>query len=429
MLGLYTFITRLSAPLLSLILKLRLSKGKEDRARIGERKGIASLPRPAGSLFWLHAASVGEAQSALILVDKLLEQNKTASVLVTSGTVTSANLMAKRLPSRAFHQFLPLDHPTWIGRFLDHWKPDFVCWMESELWPNTLKAVKNRNIPAYLLNARLSARSYKRWKSFPKAIQTLLSSFSAILTQTEEGRARFEDLGAQNVRFTDNIKHSAASLPVPKTELSELLMSTDRRKIWVYASTHAGEEELAAQTHLTLKKDIPELLTIIVPRHPERREDIKETLATFDLQSHFRSEQDTPNAKTDIYVADTLGELGLFYQLSDIAMIGRSFSADGGGGHNPIEAAQLGCAVLTGPNIQFQRDLFDEMFAAGAAKQVQTPEELCQTLIGLFNNEVALNAMIKASEDFANSKNHIIDDVMTIIRPSIPPSTSLTPPA
>lgn len=420
MLALYTFITRLSAPLLSLILKLRLSKGKEDRARIEERKGIASLPRPQGTLFWLHAASVGEAQSALILINKLLEQDKAASVLVTSGTVTSANLMAKRLPERAFHQFSPLDHPKWVERFLDHWKPDFVCWMESELWPNTLNAIKQRGIRSYLLNARLSERSYKRWKGLSKSIQKLLSGFSGILTQTEESKARFESLGAQNVRFTDNIKYSATPLPVPKTELSELLTSTYGRKIWVYASTHAGEEELAAQTHTVLKKTLPDLLTIIVPRHPERKDSIKEALRPFDAQSHFRSEHDAPKTDTDIYVVDTLGELGLFYKLSDIAMIGRSFSHDGGGGHNPIEAAQLSCAVLTGPHVQFQSDLFSEMFASGAAKQVQTAEELAEILLNLFNNDAPLHQMIKAGQDFANNKNHIIDEVMTIIGPSIP---------
>lgn len=418
LLTLYKNALRAGKPLLRQVLKTRLARGKEDSARIAERMGVPSKQRPSGRLIWIHAASVGEAQSALILIDALGKRISGTSILVTTGTVTSAALMQKRLPPFAFHQYAPMDQPDWVASFIDYWRPDLAFWMESELWPNMLMDLKARSIPLVLVNARLSDKSFKHWGMAKGTVKELLSCFTLILAQNEEYAKRFYALGALNVTFTDNLKYSAAPLPHDPLALSSLQLAIDGRPCWVYASTHAGEEDLACRVHKTLKEKFPDLLTIIVPRHPERRDDVANIC--FENEVKFRLRGDTnalPTPDDDIYIADTLGELGLFYSLCDIAMIGRSFSSDGGGGHNPIEAAQLGCAVLTGPNNQFQRALYDDMAAGGAVIEVYSEGELTQALEDLFVNPDRLRALQEKTRAFADKETHIIDDVMAQLSP------------
>ncbi len=418
MLVFYKVITMLSAPLLALLLKRRVLRGKEDPTRLNERRGIASRPSPKGSLIWIHAASVGEAQSALILIDKISKIKPDTHFLVTSGTLTSASLMAKRLPAKAIHQFYPLDHPLWIGRFLDYWQPDIALWMESELWPNMLLAIKNRNIPAVLINARLSENSFKRWKYLAGTANKILQTFALIMTQTNLDAVRYETLGAKNVITTDNLKYSAAPLPHDSDDLETLQTAIKNRPVWLYASTHDGEETLACDIHLALKKQHKDLLTIIVPRHPERREEILQGCKNAELNIVLRgNNKNLPTQGTDIYIADTLGELGLFYRLCSISMIGRSFSNDGGGGHNPIEAAQLDCAVLTGANVQYQTQLFNEMLSANAVWQAQTKEELQTALATLLSSPEEQGKLKLAAKKYANEKEHIIDTVMENLTP------------
>ncbi len=420
LLKLYQYAIRTGAPLLRVLLKTRVKKGKENPTRLGERTGKASRPRPNGRLFWLHAASVGEAQSALILIDALGRAGKDMNVLVTTGTVTSAELMEKRLPSFAFHQFVPLDHPVWVKKFLDHWKPDLALWMESELWPNILTMLKERNVPTVLVNARLSERSFARWKMAKNFAGQILDCFTMILAQTENDAQRFTALGAGNVYVTDNIKYSAAPLPHDDLALSELKLAVADRKIWVYASTHDGEESLACRVHKNLREEFPDLLTIIVPRHPNRRDDVAEVCFEEGLKFRLRSNNNAlPNAEDDIYVADTMGELGLFYTLSPIAMIGRSFSNDGGGGHNPVEAAQLNCAVLTGANNQYQRQIYDDMAAADAVIELQNEEELQTVLQAFFNDTDAVASWQHKAFTFAEQKAHVVDDVLEKLMPLI----------
>lgn len=418
MLKLYKILTSISAPFLRLLLHLRLKRGKEDANRLMERQGYPSAKRPAGELVWIHAASVGECQSALILIDHITRQKPEINFLVTSGTVTSAKLMAERLPVHALHQYIPLDHPQWVENFLTHWKPDLALWMESELWPNLLMTLHEKNISAILVNARLSDKSFHHWKRLKFQTKKLLQSFDLVLAQTDQDKIRYELLGAKNVMTAGNLKQSANPLPFGTTEFKNLKEAIGERPVWLYASTHNGEETLAARLHEDLKQTTPNILTIIVPRHPDRRAGIQSELNLMGLNTVFRGkEKKLPTDQTDIYIADTLGELGLFYTLSDIAIIGRSFSFDGGGGHNPVEAAQLNCAVITGPNIQFQEELFSEMFEANAAYQVHTEEELRQTLQFFLNNPEDLKQAIDNAAAYAKSKNNIIDGYMQHLTP------------
>ncbi len=419
MLHFYKLCSKLCKPLLNLMLERRTRKGKEWIDRIPERKGIASKKRPEAPLIWLHGASIGEAQSALILINRLLADNPKLHILVTTGTVTSAQLMSKNLPERAFHQFYPLDHPKWVERFLEHWSPDMALWMESEIWPNMLQAIKSRSIPAALINARLSDTSFKRWSFLKKTAHTLISTFSIILTQTQRDAQRFKALGAQNVTTTDNLKYSAAPLPYESSELKKLSKEISNRPCWLFASTHKGEEEMAAHIHEHLKKSLPNVLTLIVPRHPDRRDDIRKACTKNDaLKIHLRGphHQGIPE-DTDIYVADTLGELGLFYRLTPLACIGRSFSDDGGGGHNPIEAAQLNCAVLHGPHVQYQRDIFQEMDEAQAAIALNDEQALRDTITELLSNSEKLKIAQDHAMAFAKNKEAVIERVLHALEP------------
>lgn len=420
MFQMYQSVMRKGEPLLQALLDKRVKSGKEDPSRLHERTGRPQMPRPAGRLAWIHAASVGEAQSALILVHRLLDAAPDLHILVTTGTVTSAKMMKVNLPERAFHQFFPLDHPDWTAQFLDHWQPDCVLWMESELWPSMLAHIRQREIPAALINARLSKTSFARWRLMSKFAADLLKTFSVILCQTENDARRFRNLGAQNVHITDNLKYSAKALPCDETDLKNLLAEMRGRPCWVYASTHAGEETLACETHEILKAGLPDILTIIVPRHPDRRDEIKEELAPSQLKLTFRGPDKTPPAPdTDIYIADTLGELGLFYRACPVACIGRSFSRDGGGGHNPIEAAQLHCAIVHGPRIGNLQKIFDEMNQAGAALRASHPSDLANILQSLLGDPAELTARQETAFKFAQNKEQVVSRIMHYLEPMI----------
>lgn len=417
MLGMYKKLMAQATPVISRILDRRLAAGKEDPHRMAERQGTPSRPRPLTDVVWIHAASVGEAQSALILIDHLKSMTS-ATFLMTTGTRTSADLMSRRLPPQAIHQYLPVDHPAWVSRFLDHWRPTLVLWMESELWPNMLIEIQSRQIPALLVNARLSNKSYRYWRCLGSSAQKILNTFQIILAQTDIDAKRFKKLGSRHVVVTDNLKYSAAPLPVND---QDILITSLKRPLWVYASTHKGEESLACRIHARIKHHIPDLLTIIIPRHPDRRDQVSAEILSHNLTFTRRGDHCAlPNPKDDIYLVDTLGELGLFYRISPIAMIGRSFSEDGGGGHNPIEAAQLNCAVITGPHVKFQRDIFNDMLIAHACEQVTSENDLFNTLLSLLTDAHERQKLQDAARRFAENKSSVIHRVIAEIKPFIP---------
>ncbi len=418
MLNLYHSLTSHSAPALRGILKRRLGRGKEDAARLPERMGVPGLPRPLGKLVWFHAASVGEAQSTLILIDALLTRFPDIHVLITTGTVSSAAIMQQRLPPRAIHQFYPLDHPDWVENFLNHWSPDLILWMESELWPNMLRGIRTRNIHCVLVNAHMSRRSYRRWKHVRETAAKLLSAFDLCLAQTEQDAGYYTRLRAVAVRVRDNVKYSADPLPFDPNALTALKSALHSRPVWLYASTHAGEEDMACRLHTELQKTFPNLLTIIAPRHPERREEILATCESHHLTACLRGpDLVAPSATDQIYIADTLGELGLFYRLVPLACIGRSFSNDGGGGHNPIEAAMLGCAVLHGPHVQNQQQIFAEMNQANAAQRLETEEEFLVTLRHLLKTPSDLTELQIRGSKFAQDKATVLVQIMKDLEP------------
>jgi 3-deoxy-D-manno-octulosonic-acid transferase len=367
-----------ASPGLRLLLHARVRRGKEIAARLPERRGIDPTPRPAGRLLWLHAASVGETVSVFPVLTALAQQAPDASVLLTTGTLTSARLLAQRLPElglerRVLHRFAPLDVPSWVARFLDHWQPDAAGFVESELWPNFVAACRMRRVPVMLLNARLSERSFARWRRVRGPARELLGGFARIEAQSEADAARLRELGGRAVTVPGNLKFSAPPLPCDPAELERLRQMLRGRPVWLAASTHPGEEAIVLGVHRALAEAHPGLLTIIAPRHPERGGQVAEAARLL-----FSSAEEGALAQRSagqgpvqggVWLADTLGELGLLYRLSRIAFIGRSLLAPGGG-QNPLEPARLGCAIAVGPHTANFTDVLRVLEEAGAVERV-----------------------------------------------------------
>ena len=415
---LYKKTMTLGTPFIKAMLKSRLREGKEDPDRINERMGVPSLPRPHGPLIWIHVASVGEAQSVLRLINLILDQNQQLNILVTSVTRTSATLLADKLPSRAFHQYAPVDHPAWIRAFLDYWHPNVALWVESELWPVMLKHIKKRHIPAALLNAHMSPNSFKNWNRAPALLREMLSGFLVILAQSTQDAEFYAHFSPHSVVATDNIKYAARPLAYNEQDYAALKSAIGARPVWLYASTHDGEEELAARVHKQVAEKFPNLLTIIAPRHPERRHDIAAQLARENVAHTARgTEKNLPSNSDQVYIVDTMGELGLMYKLAPMAIVGRCFSKDGGGGHNPIEPALLDCAVLHGPAIQNMQELYDQMDDAGAALKIDDGSKVADTIIRLMSDRQALEKLTVTGKDFAAQKAGVMSRILDEIEP------------
>jgi 3-deoxy-D-manno-octulosonic-acid transferase len=351
----------------------------------------------------------------LALIERLLLTRPTLEILVTTGTVTSAQLLESRLSARARHQFVPADLPRWIARFLDHWHPDLALWVESELWPNLVLATHERGIPMALVNGRLSARSYARWQWWPGLVGPMLGAFSLCLAQDEEQARRFRRLGAREVRMVGDLKAAAAVLPVDRPQLEQLARRIKERPLWLAASTHAGEEEVAACVHRQVAANHPDLLTIIVPRHPARGDAIHAMLAARGLRVARRRHAEPIADQTDVYLADTMGELGLFYSLAGIAFVGGSLVANGG--HNPFEAARLDCAILHGPNIANCARMAAELAAAGAAETVSDADELARAVSALINDPHRRAERAAAGKRVAAASSDILDAVLMRLAP------------
>lgn len=412
----YRVATTALGPLVTLYLAHRMRRGKEDRERFGERSGRAARPRPAGPLVWIHAASIGEAVSMLSLIDRLVVERPGLSVLVTTGTVTSARLLANRLPTdRAWHQYVPVDRPAYVARFLDHWRPDLALWVESELWPNLVTATHRRGIPLLLLNGRMSARSFRGWQRLPGLIRPVLQSFDLCLAQDAAQAERFAQLGAAQAGTAGDLKSAATPLPVDEAELARLAAAIAGRPLWLAASTHEGEEAAAAEVHQALARDHAGLLTIIVPRHPVRAPAIAAMLRERGLTVARRSAGEAIDATTEIYLADTLGELGLFYRLAGIAFIGGSLTPMGG--HNPLEAALLDCAILHGPDMSNCAVVARDLAAARAAITVSDAASLASAVNRLLADPIERAARAQAAADVAAGNRAVLDTVMGRLGP------------
>lgn len=417
----YRLLLRPCAPVLRRVLLRRLARGKEDAARLPERMGQASVARPAGALIWLHAASVGESLSLLALIEDLRARRPDVSLLLTTGTVTSAQLMHARLPEGVIHQYMPVDHPLWVRRFIDHWRPDAVIWSESEFWPNILFEVRRRRIPAVLVNARMSVRSYRRWRWAKGFARSVLSAFDVCLAQTPREAQQLRDLGARKVEIAGNLKYAARPLPDNRDTRAKLEQSTTGRPLLLWASTHAGEEDIAAATHVALMADVAGLLTIIVPRHPARGDEIAAQVKTRGLRVVQRSKGALPDTLCDIYIADTLGELGVFYRLCPTVIMGGTFADIGG--HNPIEPAQLGAVIVCGPELYNFSSIREDFVQDKAMIEVADPWSMVKVLRQRLQNPAAYDAIGQAAQTLTQRQAPVLEKIYAALADVLPPPT------
>ncbi|BAE52896.1 3-deoxy-D-manno-octulosonic acid transferase [Paramagnetospirillum magneticum] len=412
---LYRGLTTLGGPLIAAYLERRKARGKEDGTRFPERLGHPGTARPAGPLVWMHGASVGEALSMLPLVERLLGRG--LSVLMTTGTVTSARLLAERLPRGAVHQYVPVDRIAYVRAFLNHWRPDLALWAESEFWPNLLAETRHRGIPQVLIQGRMSPRSFAAWKKVPGFIHKMLSGFALCLAQTESDAGRLRALGGRDVRCLGNLKYAVAPLPCDPVALDGIKASIAGRPLWLAASTHPGEEALAGRVHAAL--GMADLLTVIVPRHHTRGAEVAAELRGQGLSVALRSAGEAITPQTAIYIADTMGELGLFYRLGGPVFVGKSLTI--GGGQNPFEPALLGAAVLFGPLMDNFPDMAPSMLSAQAALRVKDEGELAMTVRALLADQQALRAAGQAAKVWAEGEAGVLDQVDGALAPFLAP--------
>lgn len=397
----YRFATRALTPALPLALGYRERQGKEERARRGERLGVAAAARPTGTLVWLHAASVGETNAVLPLMDHLRQRRPDLRFLLTTGTVTSANLAKERLADTDIHQYAPLDAPRIITRFLDHWRPHLAILTESEIWPNTIVECHDRNIPIALVNARMSDRSHRRWRKNRGLARPLFSRIRSIFAQNERLARRFRELGGRNVRIVGNLKVDAPPLPVDRAALAHLREEIGARPVLLAASTHPGEEAVVVEAFRTLRETCPGLLLILAPRHPQRGVTLVDLAAGEGLNVAHRQAEEPIDGTTDVYVADTVGELGLFYSLADIAFIGGSLIEHGG--QNPIEAIHFDTAVLTGPSQYNFADAYNELRRRGGVIEVRNASDIAAATQRLLQDDASRQELHeRASQSLAS---------------------------
>ncbi len=388
--GLYRHATALLEPLAPLLIERRLRHGKEDPLRREERLGRSTVARPEGPLVWIHAASVGESLSVLPLAERLAHTHGTG-VLFTTMTTSAAAALAPRQPPGSIHQYIPFDTPGAVTRFLDRWRPDAALWVESELWPNLLLEAQRRHIPTALVNGRLSDRSFARWNRLPAFSRKLVGGFTTILVPGDRQGRQFTALGAARVVVTGDLKATTGSPRADPEALARLRDAVAGRRVWLAVSTHEGEERLACDIHLDLAAKIDGLLTVIVPRHPARADSIAEEAGARGLTIARRSRADMPDSSTDIFLGDSIGEMGLYLGLGDPVFIGKSMLEHGG--HNPREAAWLGKATVFGPHMQNFTDIARRLVAAGGAIEVADAASLRRHVAGLLGDDPACRAM------------------------------------
>ncbi len=397
----YFVASSLLSPFLPLWLEIRRLRGKEDAKRSPERFGIASYKRPIGMLLWIHAASVGEANSVLYFIEELKKKFSHLNILVTTGTVTSANLMAARLPKGVIHQYVPVDTPLATSRFMHHWRPDIALWVESELWPNLIACADSWNCTMGIINGRMSERSFRLWTKYPSMSRPMIGAFDMVFAQSEADGKRFEALGAKRIFSFGNMKYDARPLSCNEAELLQIKQGIGSRPVWLAASTHSGEEEQIIKAHDILKQTRKDLLTIIVPRHPNRGTKISEL--TGKGRTALRSQKQTITSSTKFYIADTLGELGLFYRLCDIVFMGGSLVRHGG--QNPLEPARLACAILTGVHTHNFKDTYYEMQRAKACIRVENAKDLAAQISALFGNAAKINDLRENAKTYVETKS------------------------
>jgi 3-deoxy-D-manno-octulosonic-acid transferase len=414
-LSLYGAAGRIGLPVAGAFLAWRARHGKEDASRRGERLGRAALKRPAGPLIWLHAASVGETVAAAPLIRRLRARGPT--VLLTTGTVTAADVAARRLGEAMIHQFAPIDCPATVRHFLDHWRPDLALFAESELWPTTLKALGSRSLPLIVISARMSERSFRSWRAFPSLARAVVGRVELFLAQTLVDAERLRQLGAHRVDVCGNLKFDVPPPAADEAAVAQMRSAIGDRSVLVAASTHPGEEPAVIAAHAELARRGVQLVTVIAPRHPARGEEIADEIDAAGLRLRRRSLGEQIGEDTDIYLADTIGEMGLWYRLGDAAFLGGSLVPHGG--QNPIEPAKLLVPVLHGTHVDNFRDVYDALTAAKAVIAVHDSTTLADAVRRLMADPVERDRMAREARACVERFTGALERTVEALQPYI----------
>ena len=413
LLRIYQLLSAAATPLAPTLLSHRLKRGKEHPQRRDERYGTSHIARPPGPLVWIHAASVGELVAVIPLIERI--RSKEFAVLCTTGTVSSAQVAEQRLPKAVIHQFVPFDAPRFVERFFAHWRPDLALFVESDLWPNLIITAKARHVPLILVNGRVSERSFNRWRIIPNTIAALLRRFDLCLAQSAGHAARYRDLGAPRITTTGNLKLDVPEPPADAVDLAALRAAVGDRPTIAAASTHAGEETALIEAHRRLRNTFPRLLTIIAPRHPDRGPGIVEIANAAGLSTALRSRGSLPEQTDDVYVVDTMGELGLVYRVAPIVFVGGSLASHGG--QNPIEPIKLGAAILHGPHVWNFAEIYGALDAAHGADVVADVGKLAVRLGALLKDADQRAALVASARETVKALGGALERTLAALDP------------
>jgi 3-deoxy-D-manno-octulosonic-acid transferase len=406
--------TYLFYPFAPIYLYFRKLRKKEDSVRFKEKLSKINIPRDNGFLIWFHVASIGEAMSILPLVEGCIEEKKIDKILLTSITLSSGKILEKRYKenSKVFHQFLPLDVPIFTNKFLEHWKPNLSIFIDSEIWPNLILQISEKKIPLLLINARITEKSFKRWKLIINFAKKIFEKFDLCISSNKESENFLKILGAKKIKNYGNLKFSQTKKNISNKLDSSLINKIKNRKVWCAASTHPAEEILCAKTHLKIKKIYENVLTIIIPRHIDRSDKINIELSGLNLKVVFYSKLDEMKQDTDILIIDSYGESLKFYNISKYVFVGKSLAENLtiNSGQNPIEPAKLGCKIFHGPNVTNFTEIYGYLKTLGVTNEVKNSDELSLSLVEEFKEDKAKND--KIAEKIENYGQNIFNNVI-----------------
>ena len=410
----YRFFTYLFYPFAPIYLYFRKIRKKEDSISYREKLSKIEISREEGFLIWFHVASVGEAMSILPLIESCMEEKKINQILLTSITLSSGKILKKRFNQNAkvIHQFLPLDISVWTSKFLEHWKPNLSIFIDSEIWPNLISQISEKKIPLLLINARITKKSFKRWKLIISFAKKIFEKFDLCIVSNKESENFLKILGAKNIKNYGNLKFSNIKNDLNKKLDSDFFNKIKNRKIWCAASTHPTEEILCARSHLKIKESYNNILTIIIPRHIDRIEKIRKELSNLNLKIVLYSKLDQIDINTDILLIDTYGEASIFYNISKYVFVGKSTikSLIMDSGQNPIEPARLGCKIFHGPNVSNFVEIYEYLKTLGVTKLINNSDELSLSLIEEFEEDKVKKSNVK--EEIDNYGQNILNNVV-----------------
>jgi len=414
----YRFFTYLFYPLAPIYLFLRKIRKKEDPIRYKEKLSKINLERGEGFLIWFHVASIGEAMSIIPLIDACIKEKRFDKILVTSITLSSGKILEKKFKNnpKINHQFLPLDMVSFISKFLEHWNPNISVFIDSEIWPNLILKIKEKKIPLLLINARITKKSFDRWKLAKNFAKKIFEKFDLCIVSNSQTEKFLKELGSKNIKNYGNLKYSNIQDETSKELNINFLNEMKDRKIWCAASTHPNEEILCANAHLKIKENYKNVLTIIIPRHIDRTQKITEQLSKLNINLILSSELDKINNKTDVVLVNSYGEARKFYNISKYVFLGKSLvkALIKDGGQNPIEAARLGCKILHGPYVSNFVEIYDYLKKLEVTKQVKSSEDLSLSLVEEFKLDKPKNQQI--IEKIENYGQNILNNVIMEIK-------------